>query len=51
MKGYLIDTDICVAFFRKVRQVAEHIEGLEFGDLHISEITLAELTYGAYRSA
>ncbi|MEB2342992.1 MAG: PIN domain-containing protein [Flavobacteriia bacterium] len=51
MKGYLIDTDICVAFFRKVRQVAEPIEGLEFGDLHISEITLAELTYGAYRSA
>lgn len=40
-----------MAFFRKVRQVAEQIEGLEFGDLHISEITLAELTYGAYRSA
>lgn len=51
MTGYLIDTDICIAFFKKSEAVAERFRGLRGSDIHISEITLAELTYGAYKSA
>lgn len=51
MNGYLIDTDTCIAFFKRSEAVAERFRSLHRADVHISEITLAELTYGAYKSA
>lgn len=51
MKGYLLDTNICVEFFKKNPRVAGRMEELESGVLFISEITLAELRYGAFKSA
>ncbi len=50
MSRYLIDTNICIAFFRGSALVAAQLERLESGSLFISEITLAELRYGAYKS-
>lgn len=51
MSGYLIDTDTCIAFFKGSEAVARHFKGLRPADACVSEITLAELTYGAYKSA
>jgi tRNA(fMet)-specific endonuclease VapC len=50
MKGYLLDTNICVFFFRQKFSIPEKIEALGNTPLFISEVTLAELKYGAYKS-
>ena len=50
MKRYLLDTCICVFLFRKKYGIAERLSQLHPSQCHISEITIAELRYGAYKS-
>jgi tRNA(fMet)-specific endonuclease VapC len=48
---YLLDTDIVIHWLRERRGVVDRIEGCRPGELSISAVTLAELYYGAHRSA
>lgn len=50
MTGYLLDTDIVVFLFRNKKGIAKHLASLEPGQIYISEVTVAELEYGNYRS-
>lgn len=50
MKTYLLDTDICIAFLQGKSNLATQIKRVGVESCYISEITLAELTYGAYCS-
>jgi tRNA(fMet)-specific endonuclease VapC len=47
---YLLDTNICVHFFRGQFDIIEKIEEVRPDNCAISEITLAELVYGAENS-
>ncbi|MDR2585835.1 MAG: type II toxin-antitoxin system VapC family toxin [Prevotellaceae bacterium] len=47
MTGYLLDTNICVFFIRGKYALNEKINEVGFDNCYISEITLAELKYGA----
>lgn len=47
---YLLDTNICIHFFRGKFGVAEKFEAVKVENCAISEITLAELVYGAEKS-
>ncbi|MFO8002539.1 MAG: type II toxin-antitoxin system VapC family toxin [Marinilabilia sp.] len=47
---YLLDTNICIHFFRGKYGVSEKIESAKIENCSISEITLAELVYGAENS-
>lgn len=47
---YLLDTNICVHFFRGKFGVTERFEAAKAENCAISEITLAELVYGAENS-
>lgn len=48
--NYLLDTNICVHFFRGKFGVSERIEAAKAENCAISEITLAELVFGAENS-
>lgn len=50
MKGYLLDTSTCVAIFRGNREVAERMENVGKDKCFISQIVVAELPFGAYKS-
>ena len=50
MIRYLLDTDICIFFFRKKFDLRDKIETAGQGACFISEITLAELFAGMYKS-
>lgn len=45
--NYLLDTNICVHFFRGKFGVTEKLAAAKVENCAISEITLAELAYGA----
>ena len=47
MKKYLLDTNICIFFLRGRFNLKDKIEKIGFNNCFISEITLAELKYGA----
>ena len=49
MKGvkYLLDTNICVFFLRKKFKIGDKIKEIGIDNCYISEITVAELLYGA----
>ena len=47
---YLIDTNICIHYFKGQFGLKEKIEDTGFENFAISEITLAELIYGAEKS-
>lgn len=47
---YLLDTDICISFLKNNDSVAEKIEAVGIDNCYVSEITIIELTYGAYHS-
>jgi tRNA(fMet)-specific endonuclease VapC len=47
---YLLDTNICIHFFRGRFQLIEKFEEVGFKNCAISEITLAELVFGAENS-
>lgn len=48
---YLLDTNICVYFLRGNRMIANHFKNVGWENCYISEITFAELLYGAECSA
>jgi tRNA(fMet)-specific endonuclease VapC len=50
MNGHLLDTDICIAYFKAVPSVVARFKAMREPALFVSEITLAELKYGAFRS-
>jgi tRNA(fMet)-specific endonuclease VapC len=50
VNGYLLDTNVCIEFFKKNPRVGNRLEQLESGQLFNSAITLAELKYGAHKS-
>lgn len=50
MKSYLLDTNVCVYFLRGRFGVAQHIADAGWENCCISEITVAELLYGAENS-
>ena len=47
MQKYLLDTNICIFYFKEKYGVREHLLKVGFENCAISEITLAELIYGA----
>ena len=47
---YLLDTNICIHFFKGQFGLIEKIKQIGFENFAISEITLAELVYGAEKS-
>jgi len=48
---YLLDTNICVHYFRGRFNLADKIQEIDLRNCAISEITLAELAYGAESSS
>lgn len=46
MKGYLLDTCICIFLFRDRYNVKALLDKIDPEDCYISEITVAELKYG-----
>lgn len=50
MKQYLLDTNICAFLMRGKFGVSDHLLQVGIDNCHISEITLAELLYGAENS-
>jgi tRNA(fMet)-specific endonuclease VapC len=48
--NYLLDTNICIYYFKGQFGLKEKIEEKGFQEFAISEITLAELIYGAEKS-
>lgn len=47
MKRYLLDTNICIYLFKKRHHILERMNQVGWENCYISEITLAELYYGA----
>ncbi len=47
---YLLDTNICIHYFKGQFGLQEKIKNIGFNNFAISEITLAELIYGAEKS-
>jgi len=50
MKGYLLDTCICVFLFRGKHDVEKRLNAIGRDSCYISDVVLAELCYGAYKS-
>lgn len=50
MNGFLLDTSICVCILRKDEKVIDKIRQVEQSKLYISDVTIAELKVGAYKS-
>ena len=50
MKKYLLDTNICIFYLKGLFQLADKIEQVGLSNCFISEITLAELKFGAENS-
>lgn len=48
---YLLDTNICVYFLRGNRMIANQLKSVGWENCYISEVTFAELLYGAECSA
>lgn len=49
--GYLLDTNICVHFLRGEHRLNEKLAAIGLAQCFISEITVAELLFGAANSA
>ena len=50
MKGYLLDTSICVALFRGNRSVGEKLNAIGKDCCFVNDVVVAELIVGAYKS-
>lgn len=50
MARYLLDTSTCIEYFKRRNGVADVIRTLSLDDICVSEITIAELLYGALHS-
>lgn len=51
MKQYLLDTNICIYLLKDLFGLVEKIEAIGINNFFISEITIAELKFGAENSA
>jgi len=51
LKQYLLDTNICIYLFKGLYDLAEKIERNGTNNCFLSEITIAELKFGAENSA
>ena len=51
MKQYLLDTNICIYLFKGLFDLADKIENIGIGNYFLSEITIAELKFGAENSS
>jgi tRNA(fMet)-specific endonuclease VapC len=51
MEKYLLDTNICIFYFKEKYNIEKQLLQVGFENCAISEITLAELIYGAECSA
>ena len=51
MERYLVDTNIWIHFFKGKYSVRDKIQNVNTEQLCVSEISIAELTYGAYHSS
>ena len=49
-KKYLLDTSIIAFLFRKAYNIGNRLRELDNDQCFVYEITIAELTYGAYHS-
>ena len=47
---YLLDTDTCIAFLKKKASVIKHLREKGVHNCKISDVTLAELYFGAFKS-
>ena len=47
---YLLDTNICIHYFKGEFELKDKIQSIGFDNFAISEITLAELIYGSEKS-
>jgi len=50
MKQYLLDSDVSIDYLRGSVEVARKIKAAGLENFHLSEITVAELKYGAAKS-
>lgn len=50
MHGFILDTDTWIEYFHHRGGVAEHIAATPINEIYVSEVTIAELTYGALHS-
>lgn len=50
MKQYLLDTSICIFLFRQKYGIEERLKKVGASQCYVSEVTIAELKYGAYKS-
>ena len=50
MSGYILDTDTWIEFFRRRSGIGTHIRQTPKDEIFASEVSLAELTYGALHS-
>ena len=50
MNGYLLDTSICVAPFRGSKEVERHLNEIGREKCFITDVVVAELKFGAYKS-
>ena len=48
--SFLIDTNICIYFLKGLYNLVEKFDEVGIGNLYISEITVAELKFGAAKS-
>lgn len=47
---YLLDTCVCIALIKQVPSVVEHIRKVGVSECKISDLTLGELYFGAFKS-
>jgi len=47
---YLLDTDTCIFFLKRKFQIGEKVQKVGFDNCYLSEITIAELKFGAAKS-
>ena len=50
MAQYLLDTDVCIELFKHNERVLEKIEAVGIDNCFVTEVTVAELFYGAAKS-
>ena len=51
MKRYLLDTDICIEIIKNNERVLEKVDSVGVENCFVTDITIAELFYGAAKSA
>lgn len=50
MKGYLLDTSICVFLLRGNRRIENRLNEIDENECYITDAVVAELLFGAYYS-